>query len=62
MKNNKSKNLLKTYGVLGTVLFACAGGIIAFFLGGPFWIIAGVPVGAVCGHFIHKLVVKPASV
>lgn len=62
MKNNRPNKLLKTYGIIGTALFACAGGILAFFLGGPFWIIAGVPIGALCGHFIHKLVNKPASV
>ena len=61
MKCNKTKKALELYGIIGTSLCACAGGIVGFIAGGPLVACLGVLLGRVSGHFLKKTFVNVAS-
>ncbi len=58
MKNKKYIKGLKLYGLIGTALCACAGGIIGFVLAGPFVALMGVLIGSISGHLLEISVIK----
>ncbi len=61
MGSKKTNKILRVYGLLGKILFACAGGIVGFVIVGPIMAIAGILVGALAGYFLQKGVLKAAS-
>lgn len=58
MKNKKVNKALKLYGLIGTALCACAGGIVSFIFGGPFVALFGILIGCAGGHLLEKIVLK----
>ncbi|MES2121301.1 MAG: hypothetical protein V4492_00815 [Chlamydiota bacterium] len=58
MKSRKTKKAIKTYGMIGKALCACAGGIVGFVLGGPIFAIPGIFVGLFVGHLLEKSVIS----
>ncbi len=50
---NRKKHI-KLYGIISQFLYACAGGIVGFVIGGPFISAAGVIIGALLDIFSRK--------
>jgi len=61
MKNKRIKKALKLYGLIGTAVCACAGGIVGFIVGGPLVALLGGLIGAAIGHLLENSTLKALS-
>ncbi len=58
MKNNKLKNSVHIYNLLGKGLFTCAVGILGLMLGGPLLAAVGLVVGIIGAQLLGRNILK----